>query len=306
MNPKLDRFAQRPGNRGLTKEDLMRRFLIEEREREEMEFWMRGLSEAQSREGSISSSSAAGGGPKSPDIPTDPYQRLLYQANLLGYSVPSPSQQIIQQNLITDLQDIGAWDLLDVFYMFANNGSAEFTTLNWKDATKNQATLVNSPVWTSNVGFSLSSGLFRTGYTPSNDAVNFQLNSAGVFWKLETVGSVSNARWFGSGQGGSAPLRFRTPSGVYFNTNGSISAGVIPVTNELYSFYRVDGTFIKIYRDNSGTQFINSPTSSLMSFPLELPVTPAAATASCLGIGGNLESLQSSLVTLFQNYMSSL
>lgn len=59
MNPKFDRFSQRPGNRGLNKDDLLRRFLIEEREREELEMWMR-LSEARQAESSAVSSGGSG------------------------------------------------------------------------------------------------------------------------------------------------------------------------------------------------------------------------------------------------------
>lgn len=92
MNPRLDRFAQRPGNRGLTKEDLMRRFLIEEREREEMEMMIR-VSESQlSKEGSISPVSSGGAyiSPVEPE-PDDG----IYIPIISTYLTSSPNQTVV-------------------------------------------------------------------------------------------------------------------------------------------------------------------------------------------------------------------
>jgi hypothetical protein len=81
------------------------------------------------------------------------YQAVLNYATTQGYTLPSASQQIIQNQLVIDLKAGGIWNKLDVLYIFANDGGGDFGTLNWKSPLANQATLINTPTFTTNEGF---------------------------------------------------------------------------------------------------------------------------------------------------------
>jgi hypothetical protein len=49
------------------------------------------------------------------------YQAVLNYATTQGYTLPSASQQIIQNQLVIDLKAGGIWNKLDVLYIFAND-----------------------------------------------------------------------------------------------------------------------------------------------------------------------------------------
>jgi hypothetical protein len=107
------------------------------------------------------------------------YQAVLNRAASLGYTLPSIDQQFLQNQLIVDLKSSGIWNKLDIFYVFANNGSQEFATLNWKNPLLYQCSLINSPSFTTNVGFQGNgiNSYINTNYNPSVHAVNFTLDS---------------------------------------------------------------------------------------------------------------------------------
>lgn len=94
---------------------------------------------------------------KKPGLPAGPfttqYQAILDKAISLGYNLPSPEQQVVQDQLIRDLKAHGIWNKLDLFYNFANNGGSNFATINWKNPEVNQAILYNSITFTGNQGF---------------------------------------------------------------------------------------------------------------------------------------------------------
>lgn len=100
MNPKLQRFSQRPNNRNLSNEDLMRRFLIEERQREEMEMWRIQIAESQSGRGS-SSVSSGGGGSQSSSSPSP--ASFTETGLLLNYDVSNSSSYPGSGNTLSNL-----------------------------------------------------------------------------------------------------------------------------------------------------------------------------------------------------------
>jgi hypothetical protein len=118
------------------------------------------------------------------------YTAILARATALGYTLPSAAQQIVQNKLVLDLKTSGVWDLRDVIYSPANNGSKEFGTLNWKNPLVHQKTLVSSPTWTSNLGYSGngSSSYVDWNYNPATQGVQFTLNNhAYEAWNLNAT-----------------------------------------------------------------------------------------------------------------------
>lgn len=121
------------------------------------------------------------------------YQAVLNRATALGYTLPSSGQQILQNNIIVGLKTAGVWGKTDIFYVFANNGSQEFATLNWKNPNAFQCSLVNAPVFTSNQGFNSdgATSFINTNWVPSVDAVQMTLNSVHRSFYMVSVGATS-------------------------------------------------------------------------------------------------------------------
>lgn len=111
------------------------------------------------------------------------YTALKSYATTQGYSLPSNSQQIIQQQLIKDLKTAGVWDKLDLLYVFATDGDSNFATLNWKAPSSHQVTKVSSPTFTADSGFSGdgSTAYLDTNFSIANDATNYTQNNASTF-----------------------------------------------------------------------------------------------------------------------------
>jgi len=81
------------------------------------------------------------------------YQAVLTYATAQGYTLPSLAQRTLQNEVVTSLKAASIWSELDLFYMFATDGDANFATLNWKNPALYKATQVNSPTYTTNIGF---------------------------------------------------------------------------------------------------------------------------------------------------------
>ena len=116
------------------------------------------------------------------------YQAILNEATALGYTKPTLSQQIKQNLLLKNLKSNGSWNLNDIILVFANNGSKEFACINWKNPTGNKATLINSPTFTTNAGFTGngSSSYILTGYNPTGSD-NYKQNNASRFIYVKTA-----------------------------------------------------------------------------------------------------------------------
>lgn len=79
------------------------------------------------------------------------YQAVLDYATAQGYTLPSPAQQTLQNQLVIDLKNAGIWAKLDTFAVFATNGSANFALIDWVNL--NQYTAFNAPTFTINQGY---------------------------------------------------------------------------------------------------------------------------------------------------------
>ena len=96
-------------------------------------------------------------------------QAVFNEATLQGYTLPSSSTQTYLNTLITTLKSIGAWDELDVLWVFATDGDSDFATLNLKAPTLFKCSPVNSPIFTSLEGFTGngSTSYLTTGWNPA-------------------------------------------------------------------------------------------------------------------------------------------
>jgi hypothetical protein len=111
-------------------------------------------------------------------VPDADYQAVLDYATTQGYTLPSESQQLLQNQLVVDLKDGGIWSKLDTFAVFATDGNSDFALIDW--IRLSQYTAVNSPTFTTNVGFSGNgtSAYINTNFNPVTSGVNYTLNNA--------------------------------------------------------------------------------------------------------------------------------
>lgn len=103
------------------------------------------------------------------------YQAVLDYATTQGYTLPSASQQTIQNQLVLDLKTAGAWSNIDVLYVFATDGDADFALINWKDPASLEAVNVGC-TFTANEGYDgagSSANRITTGYRPTVFLGNF-------------------------------------------------------------------------------------------------------------------------------------
>jgi hypothetical protein len=107
------------------------------------------------------------------------YQAIINEATTLSYTLPTSGQRVKQNKLMIALKAEGIFSRLDIMYIFANDGSQEFATLNWKDPSAFQANLINAPTFTSNEGFNSdgATSYIRTSWTPSINSQEMTLNS---------------------------------------------------------------------------------------------------------------------------------
>lgn len=121
------------------------------------------------------------------------YKAIIDYANTKGYTLPSLPQQVLQNQLVVDLKDVGIWSNLDLFYVFATDGDSDYASINWKDPNNFECTEVNSPTFTSNQGFATDgTSYLNTDYNVLNDSTNFQLLSNGLAYYVTNVGGVNH------------------------------------------------------------------------------------------------------------------
>jgi hypothetical protein len=177
-----------------------------------MELWAYELDSYPEVTDSIQPNGPDCGFPPMPDPITCPYEpeycAILDRASDLGYTLPSESCQIKQNNLVIALKSAGVFSKLDVLYVFAGDGSADFATINWINPNTYQASK-NNAIYTNNVGFRSggSSGVIFTNYVPLNDTNHFTLNGGSVFCYVPTTSVLDNTYAFGAlgGSGGVTP-----------------------------------------------------------------------------------------------------
>ena len=126
------------------------------------------------------------------------YQAVLDYATTQTYTLPSASQQALQNQLVVDLKIAGVWSKLDVFYVFATDGDSDFASINWKDPNNYEITEFNSPTFTTNQGWSTdgTSSYLNTNYNFSTDSNYYTQNDAGVFVgfsEMDTSGYAGDA-----------------------------------------------------------------------------------------------------------------
>jgi hypothetical protein len=109
----------------------------------------------------------------------DPYQ-AVYDAMT---NKPSSSKEALQRAFVTSLVSAGVWDELDgLWFLRQHSNAASEALLNWVSPGTFDATIVNSPTFTADEGFTTNgtNSYLNLNYNPTTDATNFTQNSGSI------------------------------------------------------------------------------------------------------------------------------
>jgi hypothetical protein len=244
------------------------------------------------------------------------YQAVLDYGTTQGYTLPSASQQLLQNQLVVDLKDGGIWSKLDTFVVFPTDGDEDFALIDWIRLT--QYTAVNNVDFTPNQGFDLggASSYINTNYTPSTQGVNYTSSDAsfGVFWDKTsaTTGYLSGSR-----TAGDLNANYLNAAALTINSINSNLLANRDIFSQNYDFKQVQLISGTQYLYGDGVQddtftFLGSPSSPIV--PIFLLCFNSNGTPSSLtdGIirsfyaGSSLLSESSDFNTALTNYYNAI
>jgi hypothetical protein len=203
------------------------------------------------------------------------YQAILTVARTNNYTLPSPTEQLLQDQLIVDLKKNGLWAKFDAFYMFANSiydsnyiysGSA-FARINWKNPTQNYGIAPSSPgilpTITAAAGFTGNGSTMGINLQfPANTGTNFASPNASFGIMLGTVSTTTGSPIIGA-------------SGLTNNYNRIRQNGTSSVASNPFAAKVInDNDFIYLTRNGNAVanagQYVNgirtAPSGSAGSF----------------------------------------
>jgi len=230
------------------------------------------------------------------------YQAILTAGS--GFTRPSASQQILQNQLIIDLKAAGVWEKLDSFMMFRNDGSREFGTINWVNPN-NLATTTTYPTFSSAYGFqgnnsNMFLNLNTTGQT------KFTLNSASYGVYINDLGNpTTNNRVFIGANNSNNRIRYATC------TINGIPVGSIPSASPIkHWMINKNGTACTLFGNGSSqataTGTGTAETLSFNVFKYADLESFGGGQISAVYKGSDLSGQAASLDLIIRNYIASL
>lgn len=234
------------------------------------------------------------------------YVAVLNRAITLGYSLPTFSQIIKQNQLVVDLKAGGVWNKLDVLYIFANDGGSDFATLNWKSPALYQATLVNSPSFTANQGFvgNGSSSFINANFNPSTNGVNYTLDNASISTYVFSAGFSPIA----GSLGGDNRLALGSSASNYrLNTSSGLNSSFSFDGTGLKSFNRRTSTNLTLFNGLIGANRTATSTGlPVSSYILRYTSNYGTSRISTYSMGASLVSENTAYVNAINTYITSL
>jgi hypothetical protein len=241
------------------------------------------------------------------------YQAVLTYATTQGYTLPSASQQTLQNQLVVDLKAGGIWNKLDVFYCFANNGGDNFATLNWKSPSTRQITKVSTPNFITNQGYqgtglsylstNFNSSIGTNNYVQDNASRNIYLYAEGISADVSLDGTVSTTN-------NGIRRASTTAQRINQGTAGISSAVDFTATKQMKSIHRTSSTNVECF--NGTTQSSRTATSAALANSAQFVLRGAnlstfgTHTISMYSMGSNLVAENTAYTTAFETYINSL
>ena len=245
------------------------------------------------------------------------YQAVLDRATDLGYTPPTTSQQTLQNTLVADLKSAGIWDKLDLFYIWATDGDVDFAGLNWITPSSFEITRINSPNFTTNVGFQgviANNSYLSSGYIPTSHAVKQSVDSTSYGYYLAdkgVAGSSAQSDW-GSPDVITRAWYRRTALRVYINSSTYISRTTVESNDTFIHVNRSSASEVLVYHDGVEVEDMTSTYSTRGLQGAEYnafkrSATYADSTLSCAFVGASLNATEASAFnTAVQNYLNAI
>jgi len=242
----------------------------------------------------------------------DEYQAILDKAIEFGYSLPSASVQVKQNTLLTSMKADGVWAKLDVFYVFAQDGSAEFATLNWKNPNANQANITSAPTFVVNGGFqgNGTSSYIDTNFNPATQGVNYTLNNASRYFFTHAISGSGRFDGVTTGIGINSIIRNNVTS-QRINAGSSNPLSVLfdyTTAVNTKSIHRTSSTSVTLYNSTTGTTTTQTSTTvqSANQFVLRSGTSYGAHTCAAYAMGASMIAEHTNFINSWNTYKSSL
>jgi hypothetical protein len=236
------------------------------------------------------------------------YASVLSRGTTLGYTLPDATLQGKQNATVLSFKSAGIWSKLDVLYIMATNNS-NMATLNFKNPSAHQLTLVNSPTFTANQGFkgNASTSYLNTNFNPATSGVQYTLNNASRFIYLKTA-FVTPAMYVLDSVLGISQNLFQNRSGndhkinqggSAISSNADLSGAGLKVIN------RTSSTNVELF--NGSTQISRTATSTSIHNGNQYVLPQGCdARASVYGMGTSLVAENAQLKIILDTYINSL
>jgi hypothetical protein len=236
------------------------------------------------------------------------YASVLSRGTTLGYILPDSALQVKQNATVLSFKSAGIWSKLDVLYIMATNNS-NMATLNFKNPSAHQLTLVNSPTFTANQGFNgnASTSYLNTNFNPATSGVQYTLNNASRFIYLKTAFVTTNYGQLDSLTGATSNILYNrnvndqkiNQGASAISQNADLSGAGLKVIN------RTSSTNVELF--NGSTQLSRTATSTSVASGNQYVLPNGGdARASVYGMGASLVAENAQLKIILDTYINSL
>lgn len=242
---------------------------------------------------------------------TAEYKAVLDKAISFLYTLPTTATQQKQNKLLKSMKADGVWAKLDVFYVFAvDNNASSFATLNWKNPNANQSTLVSSPTFVSNGGFTGNgaSSYIDTNFNPSTQGVNYTLNNASRYFFTHAISGVSALDGIMSSNNNRMIRTSVTSQRINSGATSLLTPFDFNSTINTKSIHRTSATSVTLYNSTTGSTLTqaSSALENANQLVLRASTNYGAHTCAAYAMGASLISEHSAFIADWNTYKNSL
>jgi hypothetical protein len=241
------------------------------------------------------------------------YQAVLDYATTQGYTLPSAGQQTLQNQLVVDLKAGGVWSKLDTFGVWATDGDSDFALIDW--IRLSQYTAVNSPTFTTNVGFqgNGTSSYIDSNYNAFTSGVNYTNGNYSFGWYMNTIDTAPSAEAaFAAAISGSANwVRYTVKRFYYGGVSFQAYSGLTIASNQMVSA-NASSTNLTLFANGSLTDTLalagaKAPANTnFLSFLQTLATNYSDSVLGMVYAGGNLAAEASDFYNAWNTYRTSI
>ena len=242
------------------------------------------------------------------------YQAILNYATSQGFTLPSFSGQTKQNQLVVNFKSAGIWNDLDIFYVFATDGSEDFAKINWKNPGVYTIIENGTVNFTTNIGFKTAAAnvanFFSTQYSTQTNKTGYTLTDASRFtWDYDGTGTGVYDGAFGGPRESFNGLNDSGQRIQQDNTNLPSAFNNVGVGLKLIQ--RTSSSNVNMYNNTSTpTSFVRNNTGLIAGAQLIFKrgdnSSPGTYRLSIYGLGASLSGKESNLLNHTTSYMTGL